>query len=302
MEFLDLSIRPDWQQVRWQHALQRTRRWRFTRMAVIISTLASGLWMLWAPRAQARWSLAQILLGPALLGGVVVWHVFREQERSKVVLLGAMVVLVVESVIAYGTQPDVVYTFVSQPWSSLLTIGSVLLPAIAGIALNRLATPEDRTLRQLGLHSDEWVPNLLIGLALGGAFGFHLLLSMSGSITSSAFSLATVYIGLWTFCYHLGFYTLIQELLFRGLAYVLRFEGNETEFWKTAMEVVFLNTLCHLRYILQNAPSFGVGLGWLSYQMVIASVSLFLFIKRRSILPCLALSVTFNIFIALAWQ
>lgn len=302
MEFLDLSIRPDWQQVRWQHALQRTRRWRFTRIAVIVTTLASGLWMFWGPHSQAKWPLAQILLGPALLGAVVAWYVFREQERGTGVLLGAVVVLIAESVIAYGTQPDVVHTFTNQPWSSLLIVGSAILPVIAGITLNQLTTPEDRTLRQLGLHSDEWASNLLIGLALGGAFGFHLLLSMSDSIPSSAFSLTTVYIGLWTFCYHLGFYTLIQELLFRGLAYVLRFEGNEAELWRTATEVVFLNTLCHLIYILQNAPSFGVGLGWLGYQVVIAGVSLFLFIKRRSILPCLALSVTFNMFIALAWQ
>lgn len=302
MEFLELDVRSDWQRMRWQRTLQRIRRWRFVKTLVLLTSFAQVVFILWGERDGPTWSMAQLFLGPIILGYIVSWYVLRTREKPFPSLLVAGMILVIESLFVYLLQPTLINGLIDGQGQSVVSIVILLLPVINVVLLMNLPLQERRLLKNLGFHFEEWVTNLLIGLAIGGTLGFHLLLTMSPSVDFRVFSSALLLRALWSFAFRLGLYGLAEELLFRGMVYILYIEESGEKFYRSVLSTMLLNATIHLGFVAKHAPSFGVGVGWLGYQMILALINLFLFQQRRSLLPCLMVNVVFNLFIALVWQ
>ena len=301
MEFLELGVRSDWQRVRWQRKLQRTRRWRLVKTLLLLASFAQVLWILWGEHDGFAWSLPQLFLGPFVLGCIVCWYLLRTRKKTFRNLLIAGIILIAESLFVYLTQSTLATGLVDGGGRSIMSFAILLLPLINAMVLLNFPSQERQLLRNLGLHFEGWGINLLIGFAVGGTLGFHLLLTMGPPVDLRPLSDVLLLRALWTFAFQLGLYGLSEELLFRGMVYVLCIEENTEKFCWAVLSSVFLNTVIHLGFVAQHAPTFGVGLGWLGYQMVLALINLFLFQQRRSLLPCLTVNVVFSLFIVLAW-
>lgn len=295
---LDVKVRPDWQEISQQQTTLKTRLWRSMQALVVLLVLV--LFML--PSASRglplRGLLFVFLLFVIVLWVLPLWSVLRLDERTQPARRRALHIFLVLSLVAtliWATYPFPPYGLVTRALPGLAPYLAGLAPvlSIGILAYNIRRAP--RPMRRLGLVTQGWLPNLIIGCAAGAALGFHLWLTTHEVRAGLALHAPSTVALFWLFCYEASLRASGEELLFRGLGYHLGVEGAQPPLVEPALRLTLLNVLFYLAPLWQTVdPVMRV---WIAaYGAAMAVVTLLLRHQQQSLLPALACHVTASLF------
>lgn len=291
MQVLETVVRKDWQEITQQILSDNARLWRTILAVVALSALVvlligllplSKTWQLFF-RIAASFSVFCILS---------LWAMYRSQRNVSPFTLVACLLFVGNAAIATLTRPPSLGEGIVSPWPVGL---AVLIPLTSSLFLLWSHRKNPDRVGQLGLVTNGWATNLIIGALAGGILSFHLLLT-AGSVAGRNFFHAPTLI--WAFCYSAGLQALGEELLFRGLSFPVLHEGLHNSFWKAVMKVSLLNFLVYLVLMSQN-PTPMIGVWIVAYRAGLGFIAILLRHRQRSLIPCLACNIVFNMFLIL---
>lgn len=146
---------------------------------------------------------------------------------------------------------------------------------------------------QLGVTTERWAGNALLGVIVGAALGAHLMLA--GQFAGLEYGIRPRWaIVVWQVSFWVGLKGLGEELLLRGLGFRLLRVGLGRSFWAAAVPLTMLNLLPYLvtSSPIANGPA---GIWVLPYIALIALLNVALREWRRSLIPCLACNVSFRL-------
>lgn len=295
---LDVKVRPDWQEISQQQTTLKTHLWRSMQALVVLLVLILFMLPTASRGLPLRGLLFVFLLFAAILWVLPLWSVLRLDERTQPTQLRALRIFLVLSLVA----ALIWLTYPFPPYGLLTRALPDLAPYLAGLAplmsmgilvYNTRQAP--RPMRRLGLVTNRWLPNLLIGTAAGAALGLHLWLTTHEVLGGLALHAPSAGALFWLFCYEVGLRGSGEELLFRGLGYHLALESRQSPLFGPAVRLTLLNVLFYLAPLWQAVDP--VMRLWIAaYGAAMAVVTLLLRHQQQSLLPALACNVTASLF------
>lgn len=294
-QLLEITVRSDWRDLSRQAAVQRLRTWRTVQIGLAGATLLVLLSSVLAPDAPWR-QLLRLALFASLFWLLPLWALLRSQQSVQAALdrlLQLYPWILAAIAVAAISQPTDNATLA---WLPLLAL---TIPALTWPVLRTMRRAFPAQCRRLGLVRERWAINLAIGALAGAALGLHLVLTSSflpgRPVPASPVGLRVV----WMLGYQVGLMGLGQELVLRGLAYDALMSMGGNGFPAAAGKIVALNLFIYLA-ALAVAPTVQLwGAAWLlAYGAALALMATFLRHRQQSLLPGLAASVIFNLFIA----
>jgi len=291
MQLLKYVVRSDWRELTQQMARESIRLWRGLQGLVVLSVLASvPVYILCPPRPWQQ--IAYTVLSSCLFIGFSIWAILREEgDGRSIIQAGAATVLLAATAVGGGLlqpQPGAQ----EDPVAALLPVaGSLAMLSSWGIlVITHNQRPEEA--RRLGVSADNWPADALLGIAIGLLASAHLMLTSHFVALEPAREPEWTVL-LWQVAFWAGLKGLGDELLFRGLGFHLLRERLNRGFWGTALPLTAVNLLA---YAVAGYPILLKSIGpWIYvYVAAIALLNTALRQWRRSLIPCLATTVSFN--------
>ncbi|MEA4908228.1 MAG: CPBP family glutamic-type intramembrane protease [Anaerolineaceae bacterium] len=291
MEYLNYKIRKDWIELDEQRATEYTLQWRLARYLVLVASLVVLLTNAYRPPWPWQNLLVTLLTWVALLT-FVFWANTRASSRRWVQVGGVFTVLLGTYALALllATRPlhSGLAVIPDRAWLGLL------FPLSSGILIAIAWRRWPVMIHWLGLHPRNLVYNLLIGLLVGGALSFHLMvmtyfLGWNPPVTDFSWDGL-----LWSIAFQTGLRALSEEVFFRGLCFHLLYENYHKSLTNTAIQITLLNAL--LFGVLQTAgmdPLFAIVIVF--YRAALSALNVFLRYRLRSIVPGLAANIVFSV-------
>lgn len=291
MQVLKTIVRKDWQELTQQMLSDNARLWRTILVVVALSALIVLLIGL-LPLSKTWQDFFRVAASFSAFCLLPLWTIYRSQRNASQFTLVACLLFVGNAAVATLTRPSSLGEGTVSSWPVGL---AALIPLTSWLFLiwSHRANPD--RVRQLGLVTNGWATNLVIGALAGGILSFHLLLTAGSTADKTFFHAPTL---LWAFCYSAGLQALGEELLFRGLSFPVLYEGLHNSFWKAVMKVSLLNLLVYLVLISQN-PTPTIGLWIVGYRIVLGFIAILFRHRQRSLIPCLACNTVFSMFLIL---
>jgi AcrR family transcriptional regulator len=289
MQLLDYVVREDWRERTKQMRRETIRLWRALQALVILSALSSLVVSFFCP-SQPWKDVCHTALSSCLFIGFSVWTALRsEKPETRNVAYAGLATLTLVGTAAVG---GLLYPPRGAHDDAWTIVGSLVMLSSWGLLVwahrRRRAAIE-----QLGLTTEKWAGSALLGGVAGAAVGVHLMLTghFAGLEHGPRPDWATV---VWQVSYWAGLRGLGEELLFRGLGFRLLRERLSRSFWATAAPLMALNVLPYLvtRSSVVDEPA---GLWVLPYVALMALLNVALREWWRSLIPCLACNVAFNL-------
>jgi hypothetical protein len=296
MQLLRTTVRGNWQDIAHNQTSENASLWRTIQVVTILSVLAVLLLSL----AAIPWPWQDFLRSAASFSVFCIlplWHVYRQQNHAKRLILLTSVLFLAIAAIGSFTRPvpmQMAAEGARSPWPVGL---SVLALATSWLILAWSYRAFPSRMRQLGITPAGWILNLILGVAVGGILGFHLLLSADFLPGSNFLQIPAWPVAIWTICYYGGFQSMAEELLFRGLSLPILSEGLHHPIWKAAVHITFLNLLIYLGWVPYDRYT-GVWFWLMAYRTVLYLANAFLRQRQKSILAGLTASVVFHLFVA----
>lgn len=292
MDKLNLIVRKDWREHQFQLAAENTQLWRIGQLIILLSALAVfwitlfGLPPLW----QNFWRFA---LSFSVFLTFSLWFIIRKEPDSlRLTLLVFAAFLSLAAAAAY-LDPRVPsgISDILPYWTVIVSLG---IPAASWAIMLPIFRRFPISARRMGLHLTDWHINVLIGLMSGGALAIHLLFTTSllpaDSVVRLSFSRSALF---WSFSLLAGLWVPGEEFLFRGLGFHLLYEEANNTFLNTVVRITLLNVLLYLVLALQN-PSITLGVVTIVYRTGLSFINVFLFYRRKSLLPCMVANLVFT--------
>lgn len=296
-QLLEITVRPDWRELTRQAAVQRLRTWRAVQVALASATLVVLLSRLLLPDWPWHQLLHLTLFG-SLFWLLPLWALLRSQQSVQAAvdrLLQLYPWILAAIALAALSQPAPA-AGAALSWLPLLALA---IPGLTWPVLRTMRRAFPAQCRRLGLVRDRWAINLAIGALAGAALGLHLVLTTSFLPDRPELAGPAGLRVVWMLGYQVGLMGLGQELVLRGLAYDALMSGAGNGFPAAAARIVILNLFVYLA-ALAVAPTIQLwDAAWLlAYGAALAFMATFLRRRQQSLLPGLAASVVFNLFIA----
>jgi hypothetical protein len=177
----------------------------------------------------------------------------------------------------------------------------LVIPLFGGFALLHAYWKAPDALRQFVGTGKGWRVNALLGAALGGALGFHFLLTASFLRGVETYRPVVWPYLLWTLCYQAGLRALGEELLFRGVAFSLLFDEARWGFVRGVTHIAVLDLIAYASFVaqVQNLP---LGVLLLVYRVALIFLNVFLRSRQNSLIPGWASNVIFGVAAAVVMQ
>jgi hypothetical protein len=296
MQLLRTTVRRNWQDIAYDQTSEKASLWRTIQVVAILSVLAVLLLSL----ADIPWPWQDLLRSIASFSVFCIlplWHVYRQQNHARRLILLTSVLFLAIAAIGSLTRPvpmQMAAAGARSPWPVGL---SVLVLATSWLILAWSYRAFPSRMRQLGITPVGWILNLILGAAVGGILGFHLLLSADFLPGSKSLQMPAWPVAIWIICYYAGFQSMAEELLFRGLSLPILSEGLRHPFWKAAVYITFLNLLIYLVWI-QYSWYAGIWFWLVAYRTILYLANAFLRQRQKSVLAGLTASVVFHLFVA----
>jgi len=290
---LEVTVRPDWQEVDRQQSARGARLWREAQIAIIAAVLVSLLLGTVASRWPAL-QLVRLTLFTLVTWAPPLWFLIDSKpgrQRARQALVRVLAVLVIATAAAAATAP----AGVTNPFRLPLPF-ALLIPATTWSLLlyeRRQAPP---TARALGFVLGDWFYYALAGGAAGVALGFHMLLITHYLPLAPAVHRPSPAELLWLFCYIVGLRATGEELLLRGFAFHL-LSNSTTTILSMVARITVLNLLLYLMPLSQSMNPVLLLLG-LVYGALLSVATTLLRYRAGSLVPALACNVAFTFFIA----
>lgn len=290
MQLLDYVVREDWRQRTRQIMRENVGLWRGLQSLVVLSALALMVVSFLRPSQPWR-DIISTACSSCLFIGFSLWAALRPEKHSIAYAGLATLLLVGAAVVggllhhSPGRDRDVV--------ADLRTLGGGL-SMLSSWALLVWAYGRPReAVEQLGVTTERWAGNALLGVIVGAALGAHLMLA--GQFAGLEYGIRPRWaIVVWQVSFWVGLKGLGEELLLRGLGFRLLRVGLGRSFWAAAVPLTMLNLLPYLvtSSPIANGPA---GIWVLPYIALIALLNVALREWRRSLIPCLACNVSFRL-------
>lgn len=290
MQLLDYVVHEDWRQRTQEIVQENVRLWRGLQSLVVLSTLALMVVSFLRPSQPWR-DILHTACCSCLFLGFSLWTALRSEKHSIAYAGLATVLLVGAAVVGrllYGgprRDPHVV--------QDLWTLGGSL-SMLSSWGLLVWAYRRCREgVERLGVTTERWAGNALLGGTIGAALGAHLMVAgqFAGLENGNRPCWAVI---AWQVSFWIGLKGLGEELLLRGLGFRLLRVGLGRSFWAAAVPLTIFNLLPYLVISspIANRPA---GIWVLPYVALMALVNVALREWRRSLIPCLACNVSFRV-------
>ncbi len=289
MHLLKYVVRSDWREMTDEMAQESITLWRALLGLVALSLLASvPVFILCPPRPWRH--IAYTVVSSCLFIGFSIWAILREDRRGT--LLAAAATLLLAAAAAGGGLLQPQPGAQEDPVAALIPIaGSLAMLSSLGImAITHNHRPEEA--QRLGVTTESWPANVVVGVAIGPVFAVHLMLAGHFAGLEPARRPEWTVL-LWQVAFWAGLRGLGDELLFRGLGFHLLRERLNRGFWGTVLPLTAANLLA---YAVAGYPVLLNSTGpWIYiYVAAIALLNAALREWRRSLIPCLVTTVSFN--------
>jgi len=295
MQLLDYVVREDWRARTQQIRRENVRLWRALQALVGLSALASMAVSFVHPLQPWR-EILYTALSSCLFIGFSMWTVLRTEKHSVAYAGLATLLLAGTAVVggllrpALGGEHDVV--------ENLSALGGTLAMLSSWGFLAWAYGRRREDLERLGLTTERWTSDALLGGIVGATLGAHLMLvgQFAGLEHGVRPSWSTV---AWQIALWVGLKGLGEELLLRGLGFRLLRSGIGRSFWAAALPLTALNLLPYLAI----SPPLGnelAGAWGLPYVALMALTSVALREWRRSLIPCLACNLSLKVVLLVA--
>lgn len=283
MQLLDYVVHKDWRQRTQQIMRENVRLWRGLQGLVVLSALASMVVSFLRP-FQPWTDILHTALSSCLFIGFSVWTVLRSEKYGTVYAGLATLLLVGAAVVGRLVCPALgkEHSIVDHLWA----LGGMLAMLSSWGLLAWVYRRRKEAVETLGVTTETWASNALLGGIVGAALGAHLMLAaeFAGLEYGSHPSWATI---VWQIAFWAGLRGLGEELLLRGLGFRLLRAGLDRSFWAAAVPLTVLNLLPYLATSSLIANEL-VGAWVLPYVALMALSNVALREWRRSLVPCLA--------------
>lgn len=292
MSGLNLTVRRDWQEQLYRKMTENTHLWRTGQVLILLSAvLVFCITLLNLPRLWVN--VLRFSLSWSLFLGFALWTLYR-RSRGRVTLS----LLLIPILFALAASAAYLDPRVPQGVSDILpywaVVISLIIPAVSWSIMLPILSRHPVEARRLGLHVNEWLPNVVIGAMSGGALAVHLLFITEflpgDAVARLGFSESAL---LWSFSLLAGLWVPAEEFLFRGLGFHLLFEEAGNSYWNTTLRITVLNVLLYLVLALYT-PSITLGLVVLVYRTGLSLINVFLLYRRKSLLPCMVANLVFT--------
>lgn len=295
---LDVKVRPAWQEISQQQANLKTRLWRSMQVLVVLLVLILFMLPAASRALPLRGLLFVFLLFVVVLWVLPLWSVLRLDERTQPARRSALRIFLLLSLVAiliWATYPFPPYGVLTRLLPNLAPYLAALAPIISLSVLLYSGRHAPRPMRRLGLVTNRWLPNLVIGAAAGAALGLHLWLTTHNLRAGMALHMPSIAALVWLLCYEISLRASGEELLFRGLGYHLAIENPPSPMLGAAVRLTLLNILFYLAPLWPTVdPALRI---WIAaYGAALAVLTLLLRYQQQSLLPCLACNVTMGLF------
>jgi hypothetical protein len=290
MQLLDYVVREDWRQRTQQMMRENTRLWRGLQALVVFSALASMIVLFLCP-FQPWESICYTVLSSCLFIGFSVWAILRPEKHAIAYTGLATSLLACAAAVGGLLRPPlgIEHDVVEDLWALGGTLAMLSSWGLLVWAYGR----RKETVERLGVTTERWAGNALIGGVVGAALGVHSMLA--GQFAGLEYGIRPSWATLvWQVAFWAGLRGLGEELLFRGLGFRLLRTGLDRSFWATAVPLTVLNLLPYLAtsFLIANEPA---GPWVLSYVALMALSNVALREWRRSLVPCLACNLCLRV-------
>lgn len=289
---LEITVRPDWEEVDRLRTARAARVWRWAQIGIIAGVLASVLLGSLAPRWPAL-QLIRLTIFTLVTWGPPLWFLIESRadlRRGRQALAQALALVAIATLVAVATAPYGLSRFrLPLPFA-------LLIPAATWLLLLRERRRVPPAARALGFVPGDWVYYALAGAAAGVALGFHMLLITRFLPSAPAVHRASPAEILWLACFVLGLRATGEELLFRGLGYHL-LVGAARPTPAIVAQIAGLNLLLYLMPLSQSTSP-ALWLVGLVYGALLAVATTLLRHRSGSLAPALACNAVFIFFVA----
>jgi hypothetical protein len=292
MEKLNLIVRRDWQDLQFNRARENTRLWRLGQVLILLSALA----VFWVTllRLPPLWqNLLRTALTWAPFLTFFIWVQYRGEKpglRYFILVYLAFAGLCGLSAFFDPRVPG----GISRILPFWTVIASLVIPVLSWMLMIPAIRNFPHKAKRIGLHTNEWLPNALIGVLSGSALALHLLYTTSllppTAVARLEFSRSALF---WSFSLLAGLWVPGEEIMSRGLAFRLLHQEAHNSFGNTTLRITLLNVLFYLVLALQT-PSITLGVVTIVYRTALSLINVFLFYRRKSLVPCMASNLVFT--------
>ncbi len=294
MHFMNFRVRRDWQELELQKITAYQKLWLILQGLVIISSLL--IFVLNEQSLSSPWKESlRTILSSVIYLLIPAWVIHKANGEGNRKFFFTVLIFIGLGCLGWLTYPGV---FRSNPaqFLSFPVLLVLLVPLISGIWLVYLLNGGQKKSKALGLRTDNWLLDILLGTAAGIMLGVHLLLTtilLPGSKFPVMPDGPTL---LWLLSFQLGLTALGEELLFRGWGFNLLFEGLKNPLWMVVIQLAVFNILIYLVQMIVS-PTIITGLFIVLYRLLLSIVNTILRYHQGSLIPGLVSSTILGIFL-----
>lgn len=300
MQLLNFEVRQDWLEFERRQMADYPRLWWAIQIVVILSTIAAFLLTLVQLAWPWSWML-RVLSSITVFYALSLWLVYRTQTGAVLRTLLVTLLLILTTALAAITVVQPVAGQAGGYRSAAPYPLILLVPVISGSILMWSWRKFPVQMNRMGITSENWRLNLAIGGIAGAVLGLHFLVSTFLLTSSGPFRPAGFPILTWNLGYQMGLAAIGEELLLRGLSFLLLYKGSRNNLFKTALQIGFLNILICLVPFSQAQPPFWWI--WMAvYHLAFSFLATYLRYRQGSLLPSLASNIVFHTLVALVFQ
>jgi len=292
MDILTLKIRGDLRKHGETWRARWMSRWRMLQLIVLASGMLITIYSIFPQRWPAHEAAPLLLFAPVLLiAGLQPFIQISHRPRLLSILLA--IVYLILAVLAAVLDPSAPESRATLPdWTNWL---SFLIPLISWIILGWLFAQNPSQARRYSLRGHPVANNLVIGIGCGIGLALHLYLvaHFISAIEFSPFLFSRQGI-FWMLCVLGGLLVPAEELIMRGEAFSILFDELNMRFFDTAMRITALDLLVYLVILVNTEAVLPFALLILVYRAGLSILSLYLVLRRRSLLPAMLANLVFS--------
>lgn len=293
MDILSYKIREDLRKHNRSMRAHWTARWRWLQLLVLICGLLIAFYSLLPPSWPLQQAVYLLLFAPLLILTGLQPFIQVSTRRYLVIGLISFIYIVLTLAAAVLNPADQASVLFLPSWAIWL---SLAFPILSWSILFRLFHTSPAQSRQYSLRAKPILANAVIGAGVGMAavLHFYLIAYFIPGFQIPPFLSSGEHL-LWSFCVLAGLVVPAEELVFRGAGFSILYDELNYRFSDAVVRITAINLLVYLVIIASRQAVEPFTLFSLVYRAGLSAVSLYLVLRRRSLLPCILANLIFSL-------